>query len=131
MPEVGLTSLQIITSSVYQNRLRLLSDACMKWVLILVSFQSSMALQHFVGPWSLLLLHRRYDSLDGDQPVGRPLPAHRRTQTQNKRVHRHVLSGIRTHNPSVRTSEDTLCLSCVFIVKGPIFESTKVKCYNN
>jgi hypothetical protein len=33
------------------------------------------ALQPFVGPWT------------SDQPVARPLPAHRATQTQNKRIH--------------------------------------------
>jgi hypothetical protein len=45
----------------------------------------------------------------GDQPVEMPLPTHRRTQTQNKRKHIHALSGIRTHNPSVRASEDSSC----------------------
>jgi hypothetical protein len=49
-----------------------------------------MALQPFVGPWPFFrfldLLHSRWDSLDGDQPVARPLPAHKTTQTQNKRT---------------------------------------------
>jgi hypothetical protein len=39
-----------------------------------------------------------------DQLVARPLPKHRTTQTQNKRIHTpniHDLSGIRTHDPSV------------------------------
>jgi hypothetical protein len=48
-----------------------------------------------------------------DQPVARPLPKHRITRTQNKRIHTpyiHALSGIRTHNPSVRASEDSPCL---------------------
>jgi hypothetical protein len=47
-----------------------------------------------------------------DQPVARPLPKHR-TQTQNKRIHTpniHVLSGIRTHDPSVQSSEESSCL---------------------
>jgi hypothetical protein len=34
---------------------------------------------------------------------------HRTTQTQNKRTDIHVLSGIRTHDPSVRASEDGSC----------------------
>jgi hypothetical protein len=49
----------------------------------------------------------------GDQPVARPLPKHRTTQTQNKRIHVpniHVLSGIRTHDPNVRASESSSCL---------------------
>jgi hypothetical protein len=38
------------------------------------------------------------------RPVARPLPKHR-TQTQNNRIH--ALSGIRTHDHSVRASEDS------------------------
>jgi hypothetical protein len=52
----------------------------------------------------------------GNQPVARPLPKYRTTQTQNKREHTrththtpniHALSGIRTHDHSVRASEDS------------------------
>jgi hypothetical protein len=48
-----------------------------------------------------------------DQPVARPLPKHRTTQIQNKRIHKtnsHALSGIRTHDSSFRASEDSSCL---------------------
>jgi hypothetical protein len=48
-----------------------------------------------------------------DQPVARPLPKYWTTQTQNKRIHTlniHALSEIRTHDPSVRASEDRSCL---------------------
>jgi hypothetical protein len=48
-----------------------------------------------------------------DQLVTRPLPKHRTTQTQNKRIHTpniHALSGIPAHDPSVRASEDSSCL---------------------
>jgi hypothetical protein len=46
----------------------------------------------------------------GDQPVARPLPIHRTTQTQNKCTQRHPwLSGIRTHDLSVPAGEDNLC----------------------
>jgi hypothetical protein len=48
-----------------------------------------------------------------DQPVARPIPKHRTTQTQNKRIHtrnNHAPSGIRTRDPSVRASEDSSCL---------------------
>jgi hypothetical protein len=70
---------------------------------------SSMALQPFVGPWPLLQFRNLFYT-DGrtrwtsDQPVARPLPKHRTTQTQNKRVptpNIHALSGIRTHDPSI------------------------------
>jgi hypothetical protein len=50
-----------------------------------------MALQPFVGPWPLLQFHNLFYT-DGrtpwtsDQPVARPLPTHRTTQTQNKRT---------------------------------------------
>jgi hypothetical protein len=41
----------------------------------------------------------------GDQLIARPLHTHRTTQTKN------TLSGIRTHDLSVRASEDSSCLS--------------------
>jgi hypothetical protein len=51
------------------------------------SFIHSMALQSFVGPWPLFSFLNLYtvDSTPwtGDQPVARPLPIHRTTQTQN------------------------------------------------
>jgi hypothetical protein len=51
----------------------------------------SMALQPFVGPWPLLQFRNRFyaDSRTpwtSDQPVARPLPTNRATQTQNKRT---------------------------------------------
>jgi hypothetical protein len=48
-----------------------------------------------------------------DRPVARPLPKYRTTKTQNKHTHTpniHALSAIRTHDHSVRASEDSLCL---------------------
>jgi hypothetical protein len=49
-----------------------------------------MAIQPFVGPWPLFnfLIFNTVDrtSWTGDEPVARPLPAHRSTQTQNKRT---------------------------------------------
>jgi hypothetical protein len=56
---------------------------------------SSTALQPFVGPWPLPEF-RNLSYTDGiipwtgDQPVGRPLPTHSTTQTQNKSIHRHL-----------------------------------------
>jgi hypothetical protein len=75
-----------------------------------------MTLQPSVGPWLLFqfldLIHSRYDSLDGGS-------ARRKASTyteQNK--HRinaynpdiHSLSGIRTHDPSIRENEDSPCI---------------------
>jgi hypothetical protein len=57
-----------------------------------------------------------------DESVGRPLPKHRTTQTQNKRIHTpniHALSEIGTHDPSVRVSEDSYALNCAATVTGP------------
>jgi hypothetical protein len=47
----------------------------------------------------------------GYEAVSRPLLTYRTTQTQNKCTHRqHASSAIRTHDPSVRESEDGSCL---------------------
>jgi hypothetical protein len=45
-----------------------------------------------------------------DQPVARPLPTHRTTQTQYKHTDIHALSGIRNHDPSVLAGGDSSCL---------------------
>jgi hypothetical protein len=73
----------------------------------------SLALQ---PPWALASVFQFHDHFtDGgtpwtsDWPVSRPLPKHGTTQTQNKHIHTpniHALCGIRTHDPSFRTSED-------------------------
>jgi hypothetical protein len=77
----------------------------------------SLALQHPMCPgpfFSFMIIFT-----DGrtpwasDQPVGRPLPKHRATQTQNKHIHTsniHALSRIRTHDSSFIASEDSSCL---------------------
>jgi hypothetical protein len=71
-----------------------------------------------LGPWPLLFqIHDHFTDgrtpWTGDQPVARPLPKHRTTQTQNKHIHTlniHALCGIRTHDPGFRASEDSTCL---------------------
>jgi hypothetical protein len=69
---------------------------------------------HFVGSWPLFQFLILYivgrTPGTGDQPVARPLPTPRTTQTQNKHTDIHALSGIRTYDPSVRASEDSSCL---------------------
>jgi hypothetical protein len=44
----------------------------------------------------------------GDQPVARPLPTQDNANRINANIH--ALNGIRTHDPSVRASEDSSCL---------------------
>jgi hypothetical protein len=51
-------------------------------------------LQPLVGPWPLLQFRNLFYTAGrtpwtGDQPVATPLPTHRTTQTQNKRIYRH------------------------------------------
>jgi hypothetical protein len=52
---------------------------------------------HIVGktPWT------------GDQSVARPLPKHRITQTEKMHINIHALIGNRTHDLSVRATEDS------------------------
>jgi hypothetical protein len=60
------------------------SDQC--WAFVFIN--SFVALQPFVGPWPLFqfLIFYTVSSTPwmGDQPVARPLPTHRTTQTQKK-----------------------------------------------
>jgi hypothetical protein len=80
---------------------------------------TSMALQPFVGPWPRLQFPNLFYA-DGktpwtnDQPVARPLP----TQTQNKHTDIHALSGIRTHDTSVRTRKTVHALDRAATVIG-------------
>jgi hypothetical protein len=55
---------------------------------------SSMTLQRFAGPWPLLQFRNLFYTeartpYTSDQPIVRPLPTHRATQTLNKRPHRY------------------------------------------
>jgi hypothetical protein len=74
-----------------ENKLWFLNYFCYFKVLAIAysdSFiHSSMALQPFVGPWPLLQLHNLFYTdvrtpWMSDQPIARPLPACRTTQTQ-------------------------------------------------
>jgi hypothetical protein len=81
----------------------------------LVSFYPSIYLRLYspCEPWPLFQFLNLYTvgrtPWEGDQPVTRPLPAHRTAQTQNKLTDIHASSGIRTHDPSVRAGEDGSC----------------------
>jgi hypothetical protein len=82
----------------------------------MVTSHSSMALQHFVGPWPLLQFRNLYTQTVG--PLGRVISLSRglclHIEQHKHRVNAQIdirdLSGIRTHNPSVRASEDSSCL---------------------
>jgi hypothetical protein len=70
--------------------------------------------------------------LSSDQFVARPLSKHRTTQTQNKLIHTpniRVLSGIRTHDPSVRASDESSYLRprgyCDRLINNYSFPKTK------
>jgi hypothetical protein len=61
---------------------------------LLITFIHSMVLQPFVGPWPLLQFRNPFYTngrtpWTSDQPIARPLPTQRTTETQNKRAHRH------------------------------------------
>jgi hypothetical protein len=100
-----------------QNRMG--PDSSSKWcdsivIIHIIIIIIITALQPFVGPWPLFQfldpIHNRSSNWTADQPVARPLPVHR-TKTR-KNAHNtdiHALSGIRTHDPCFRASEDSPC----------------------
>jgi hypothetical protein len=72
-----------------------------------------MAIQPFVGPWPLFQFRNHFYK-DGrtpwtsDQPFARPLPKPEQHKHRIKAyAYIHALSEIRTHDPSVRASEDS------------------------
>jgi hypothetical protein len=48
----------------------------------------------------------------GDQLVARPLPVHkhRKTHIHTQTLNIHAMSGIQTHDPGFRATEDSVCL---------------------
>jgi hypothetical protein len=72
-----------------------------------------MALEPFFGPWRLFQFLNVYivgrTLWMGDQPVARPLPIHRTTQTENKPTQISMPRvGFETN---IRAGEDNLCLT--------------------
>jgi hypothetical protein len=101
---IGINSLSIIKKEVFCE----LGNECTASVFFQWLFQP------IRGPGllfsSLIIFIDSRTPWTSDQPVARPLPKHRATQSQNKRIHTpnvHALSRIRTHDPSVRASEDS------------------------
>jgi hypothetical protein len=75
---------------------------------------SSIAVEPFVEPWPLLYFRTHFYTpgrtpWTSDQSVARPLPICRKTQSKCTGIS--ALSGIRTHDPSVRASEDSSYLT--------------------
>jgi hypothetical protein len=78
--------------------------------------RSTMALQLFAGPWPLLQFRNLFTQTVG--LLGRVIsPLQGRYLHTGQHKHRikahtdiHALSGIRTHDPSVRANEDSSCL---------------------
>jgi hypothetical protein len=88
---------------------------------------SSMALQPFVGPWPLLQFRILFFFFctvgrilwTTDQPVTRPLPTHRTTQTQNKRAHRHIpWMGFEQTIPGFERAKTVHASDCAAILIG-------------
>jgi hypothetical protein len=74
-----------------------------------------MALQPFVGPWQLFQspnpIHSQLEHLDGEL-AHLKAASYTQNNTNTEKTHTdiHALSGIRTHYPSVRASEESSCL---------------------
>jgi hypothetical protein len=79
---------------------------------------------------SLIYTQSRRTAWTSDQPVARSLPTHTTTQTQ---THTDILalSGIRTHDPSVQASEESVCLMPCGHCDRPIADTMKSKNYCN
>jgi hypothetical protein len=90
-----------------------------------------MALQPFVGPWSLLQFSNLFDidgwtPWTGDQAIARPLSTHRTAQTYKiSYTDIHSLSGIGTHDPSIRATEDSSCLSAATMIGTCLYKFIK------
>jgi hypothetical protein len=76
------------------------------------SIHPSMALQPFVGPWPLFHLRNLFTHMAGLlRRVISPSQDRSAAYTQdNTNTDIHAFNGIRTHDSSVRASEDSLCL---------------------
>jgi hypothetical protein len=70
--------------------------------------------------FSFLILHTvGRTPCTGDQPVARPPPTHRTTETHNKIRDIHPLSGTRTHNPAFKREETVHALDRAATMIGP------------
>jgi hypothetical protein len=85
-------------------------------IMKILHFHSSTALQPFVWPWPILLFRIFFAQLVGllgrmvSPSQGRNLPVGQHKHRINTHTNIHALSGIRNHDPSVRSGEDNSCL---------------------
>jgi hypothetical protein len=95
-----------------------------------------MALQPFVGHWPLLQFRNLFytDSRTPwtrDQPVVRPLPTHRTTQTQNKRTKRHQCleweSNPRSQCSSERAKRVNNCYTSFYFYERQILADSRLR----
>jgi hypothetical protein len=99
--------------AIYYEDIRISFANSLRIIIIII-----IALQPFVGPWPLFqfldpIYSRVRTPWMGDQPFARPLPTHRTTKhrinAHNTDIH--ALSEVRTHDPSVRASDDSSYLT--------------------
>jgi hypothetical protein len=85
-----------------------------------------MAVQPFIGPWPLFSFLILYTvgrtPWTVDQPVARPLPTHRTTQTQNKRTQTSMLCvGFETRSPMFERAKTVHALDRSAAVIDPYY----------
>jgi hypothetical protein len=92
-------------------------------IIIVLSAVSLWLCSPFVGPWPLFQFLNLYTvgraPWTGDKPVARPLPTHRRTQTQNKRTQISMPRvGFEPTIPAFERTKTVHLLDCAAIVIG-------------
>jgi hypothetical protein len=99
--------------------------------------RSAMAVPPFVGPWPLLQFHKLFFCFTQTIGLlGREIrPSQGRYLHTGQQKHRikahsdiHAFSGIRTHDPSIRVSEDSSCLDRAATVVG-VYETNACRNY--
>jgi hypothetical protein len=78
--------------------------------LVAPTLEHSASVKHFVSLQFLTPKTVGETPWTGNQPVVRPLPTHKATQTEQTYTDIHALSGIRIHDPTVQAGEDSSCL---------------------
>jgi hypothetical protein len=119
------TAVLILVSSEHNSLLnKLILILVSYWILPVSFIQTSMALQPVVGSWPLLQFRNLFYTVSrttwtSDQPVARPLPIHRTTQTCIKHTHRHPCLEWDSNSRSLRPSkQDIHTLDCAATVIG-------------
>jgi hypothetical protein len=98
----------LLSANIFQEKMDGYLNSC-DWCTSLMALQPLWAFAAFQSP-DLYTIGRT--PWTNDQLVAKPLPKYMTAQTQNKHLYTpniHVLNGIRTHDHTVRASEDSLC----------------------